>query len=74
MARHSTVEQTKKSIKAQSLLAFLTAALGVGLIALSSNSGTETDNQATMAVGVLTMIGGAVWMMGMRVAKWWHHD
>ena len=73
MANHSTVEQTKKSIKAQRFLAFLTAMTGIGLIAVSSNAGTETDNEATMAIGVLTLLGGAVWMLGMQVAKWWHH-
>jgi hypothetical protein len=29
---------------------------------------------AMMGNGGLTLFGGAVWLLGLRVAKWWHHD
>jgi hypothetical protein len=27
-----------------------------------------------MGNGGLTLFGGAVWLLGLRVAKWWFHD
>ena len=69
-----TVQQTRKRIKVQQPFALATFALGVGLMIMAGQSSVGPDKAAMMGNGGLTLFGGAVWLLGLRVAKWWHHD
>ena len=69
-----TVQQTRKRIKIQQPFALATLALGVTLMVMGSQSGQQPENNASMANGILTAFAGLVWLLGLRVAKWWHHD
>jgi len=60
-----TVQQTRKRIKVQQPFALVTFALGVGLMIMAG--------QTSEGPG-LTLFAGVVWLLGLRVAKWWHHD
>lgn len=74
MANHTTIEQTRKSLKLQRLMASMTLFFGVGLIIMAANNGEKPDSSPTMINGILTTVGGIAWIIGLRVAKWWHHD
>ena len=69
-----TVQQTRKRIKAQQPLALLTFVIGVTLLMMGGQTEDSTQKATMMANGGLTLFGGAVWLLGLRVAKWWHHD
>lgn len=69
-----TVQQTRKRIKIQQPFALATLALGVGLIVMGSQSGDQPQNNAALSNGILTAMAGFVWVMGLRVARWWFHD
>lgn len=69
-----TVQQTRKRIKVQQPFALLTFALGIGLMMMAGQSAEGPDKAALMGNGGLTLFGGVVWLLGLRVAKWWFHD
>jgi hypothetical protein len=69
-----TVQQTRKRIKVQQPFALATFALGVGLMIMAGQASEGPGKAAMMGNGGLTLFGGAVWLLGLRVAKWWHHD
>ena len=69
-----TVQQTRKWIKVQQPFALLTFALGATLLIMGGQSADGPQKSAMMRNGALTLFGGAVWLLGLRVAKWWHHD
>lgn len=69
-----TVQQTRKRIKVQQPFALLTFVLGVTLLIMGGQADDASQKQAMMGNGGLTLFGGAVWLLGLRVAKWWFHD
>lgn len=69
-----TVQQTRKRIKIQQPFALLTFVLGVTLLIMAGQAEDSTQKTAMMGNGGLTLFGGAVWLLGLRVAKWWYHD
>jgi hypothetical protein len=69
-----TVQLTRKSIKAQRPFALVTLVLGVALCVIGANSMESSSKSWTIGNGVLTTFGGVVWLSGLRLAKWWHHD
>ena len=69
-----TVQQTRKRIKVQQPFALATFALGIGLMIMGGQSPEGAQRAAMMGNGGLTLFGGAVWLLGLRVAKWWYHD
>jgi hypothetical protein len=71
---HTTIEHTRKSLKVQGLLATLTLVLGVGLVILGTSSEQKPEQNMAMMNGILTSLAGVVWVVGVRVARWWHHD
>ena len=68
-----TIQQTRKVIKIQQAIAMLVLVLGIVLTVMAS-SGPDAAKSSMTANGILTSIGGVVWLIGMRMAKWWHHD
>lgn len=69
-----TVQQTRKRIKVQQPFALLTFALGIGLLFMGGQSDDAAQKSAMIGNGGLTLFGGVVWLLGLRVAKWWFHD
>jgi len=71
---HVTIEKTGKWLKFQQMLAWMMMVVGAGMwIAGATEPGaaagpTETTKNAYMAMG-----GAAVWMVVLRVLRWWHH-
>lgn len=71
---HVTVEQTKKSLKMQRLLAILTLLFGIGLVIAGQQTGQDkVDAQLTQVNGTLTIIAACIWIVVLRVLVWWHH-
>lgn len=69
-----TVQQTRKRIKVQRPFAFMTLVLGVILCLVAANDDVESSKWWTLGNGFLTTFAGVVWLSGLRLAKWWHHD
>jgi|688.fasta_scaffold1150348_2 hypothetical protein len=69
-----TVQQTRKRIKIQQPFALLTFVLGLTLMIMGGQEADGPQKTAMMGNGGLTLFGGAVWLLGLRVAKWWFHD
>lgn len=69
-----TVQQTRKRIKVQQPFALLTFVLGMTLMFMAGQTDDASQKQAMMGNGGLTLFGGVVWLLGLRVAKWWFHD
>jgi hypothetical protein len=69
-----TIQQTRKVIKIQQAIAMLVLVLGIVLTVMANSAGPDAAKSSMMANGILTSIGGVVWLIGMRMAKWWHHD
>lgn len=70
---HVTVEATRKSIKFQQLLATLTVITGIVLLVVANQSPEDPAKEATIVNGTLTLTGGVIWSVFMRLARWWHH-
>lgn len=70
----TTVQNTRKSIKFQQGLAFLTLLLGVGLIVTGVSTQEQGEPSQAMINGILTSVAACVWLVAMRLAKWWLHD
>jgi hypothetical protein len=69
-----TVQNTRKRIKIQQPFALLTFVLGVTILIMGGQTADAAQKTAMMGNGGLTLFGGAVWLLGLRVAKWWFHD
>jgi len=69
-----TMQQTRKRIKVQQPFALLTFVLGVTLMVMGGQETDAAQKTAMMGNGGLTLFGGVVWLLGLRVAKWWFHD
>jgi hypothetical protein len=69
-----TTQQTRKRIKIQQPFALLTLVLGVTLMIIGGQEPDGPQKTAMMGNGGLTLFGGVLWLMGLRVAKWWFHD
>jgi hypothetical protein len=52
----------------------LTFVLGLTLMIMGGQEADGPQKTAMMGNGGLTLFGGAVWLLGLRVAKWWFHD
>ena len=69
-----TIQKTRKRIKVQQPFALATLALGAGLCVMAAQSNKSAAENLMMANGILTAMGGVVWMGGLKLAKWWFHD
>jgi hypothetical protein len=69
-----TVQQTRKRIKIQQPFALLTFVTGVTLMIMGGQEADGPQKTAMMTNGGITLFGGAVWLLGLRVAKWWFHE
>lgn len=70
----TTVQMTRKSIKFQQGLAFLTLVFGAVLIVMGASEQEPGKPSQSMINGILTSVAACVWLVGMRLAKWWLHD
>jgi len=62
---HVTIEHTKKTIKAQRVMARVL--FGVGVVLLFVESGIRFQ----LAFGV--MAGAVLWLVWLRILRWWEH-
>jgi uncharacterized membrane protein YvbJ len=64
------IERTSKRYKAQVLW-------GLGLLVLgciiSVSSLTHGSSEAATCFGGFCAVGGLIWMIGAKIAGWWHH-
>jgi hypothetical protein len=74
MMAEITIQKTRKRIKVQQPFALATLALGAGLCVMAAQSDKSTAENMMMANGILTTLGGVVWLGGLRIARWWFHD
>lgn len=72
---HVTIEKTGKGIKFQQLLAWATMVFGVGLwMAGASEPAAASGLTETSKNAVFTMAAAGVWLVVLRILRWWHHD
>jgi len=66
-----TIEKTAKKYRVQILIGVFLMILGFLLI-ISSVSGQQL-NVVTGILGVLTTVGGVIWLIIAEFSSWWHH-
>lgn len=71
---HVTIEKHRKSLKLQQVLSILTLVLGIVLVVVGAQQAGQDSAPATATVnGILTTLGGLVWLSVVKVLMWWHH-
>jgi len=72
---HVTIEKTKKSLKLQKLLSFVSIVLGITLVFAGMNSaGPESKEPSSLLMtGSLLFVLGLAWWIITRMRIWWNH-
>ena len=69
----STVQETSKRFKLQTVIASLMLWMGVILTVVQINSPpTDTDGEP-LFIGMILLVVGLVWYIITRIRIWWHH-
>ena len=71
---HVTIEKTGKGIKFQQMLAWITLLFGVGLCVVGHSDQNAVGMTETAANGYATVASALVWMMFLRMIRWWCHE